>query len=91
VIAHATGHNEAAVDLIGKAIAREKDARCQSSNYSPDERSGTASIAQVRQPIYKSSVGRWRPYHEHLRPLLKELGIDADDAVPHAVAESVAG
>jgi tetratricopeptide (TPR) repeat protein len=51
----------------------------------------TASIAQVRQPIYKSSVGRWRPYREHLRPLLKELGIDADDAVPHAVAESVAG
>jgi tetratricopeptide (TPR) repeat protein len=51
----------------------------------------TASIAQVRQPIYKSSVGRWRPYRKHLRPLLEELGIGADDAVSHAIVESVAG
>jgi tetratricopeptide (TPR) repeat protein len=36
----------------------------------------TSSVAQVRQPIYNSSVGRWLPYREHLRPLLKELGID---------------
>jgi tetratricopeptide (TPR) repeat protein len=37
----------------------------------------TASLAQVRQPIYKSSVDRWRVYEEFLGPLLKELGIDA--------------
>jgi tetratricopeptide (TPR) repeat protein len=36
----------------------------------------TSSVAQVRQPIYQSSVGRWRPYREQLRPLLEELGID---------------
>lgn len=33
----------------------------------------TASIAQVRKPIYKSSVGRWRPPAEQLEPLLREL------------------
>lgn len=37
----------------------------------------TASVAQVRQPIYKSSVSRWRAYEEFLGPLLKELGIEA--------------
>jgi len=36
----------------------------------------TASAAQVRQPIYNSSVGRWRPYRHLLRPLLEVLEID---------------
>ena len=46
----------------------------------------TSSVAQVRQPIYRSSVGRWRPYREHLRPLLHELGIDAENEfAPEAV------
>jgi hypothetical protein len=39
----------------------------------------TSSVAQVRQPIYRSSIGRWRPYKDHLHPLLLELGINADD------------
>jgi tetratricopeptide (TPR) repeat protein len=30
----------------------------------------TASLAQVRQPIYKSSVQRWKRYGENVRPLL---------------------
>lgn len=34
----------------------------------------TASATQVRQPIYKSSVGRWRPSAELLRPLTEALG-----------------
>jgi tetratricopeptide (TPR) repeat protein len=33
----------------------------------------TASAAQVRQPIYRSSVGRWRAYGAALRPLLDAL------------------
>jgi tetratricopeptide (TPR) repeat protein len=40
----------------------------------------TASVSQVRQPIYKSSVSRWRPYEEFLGPLLKELEIDPQAA-----------
>lgn len=33
----------------------------------------TASVWQVRQPIYKSSVERWRNYEEHLAPLIEAL------------------
>ena len=39
----------------------------------------TASLTQVRQPIYNSSVERWRPYEKFLGPLLDELG----DLVPN--------
>lgn len=38
----------------------------------------TASVTQVRQPVYTSSVERWRVYEKFLGPLLEELG----DAVP---------
>ena len=34
----------------------------------------TASVAQVRQPIYRNSVERWRAYEDHLKPLLEALG-----------------
>ena len=34
----------------------------------------TASMAQVRQPMYKSSVERWRSYEKFLGPLLDALG-----------------
>jgi tetratricopeptide (TPR) repeat protein len=33
----------------------------------------TASAVQVRNPIYRSALGRWRAYEHHLAPLLKEL------------------
>ncbi len=33
----------------------------------------TASYDQVRQPIYKGSVARWRNYESHLEPLRKAL------------------
>jgi hypothetical protein len=36
----------------------------------------TASAAQVRQPIYLSSVGRWRPDLDLLQPLLEGICID---------------
>jgi tetratricopeptide (TPR) repeat protein len=37
----------------------------------------TASVNQVRQPIYRTSKGRWREHAAHLGPLLDALGIDA--------------
>jgi tetratricopeptide (TPR) repeat protein len=37
----------------------------------------TASLVQVRKPIYADSVGRWRFYGERLKPLLDALEIDA--------------
>ena len=33
----------------------------------------TASVIQVRRPIYGSSVGRWRPYEKELEPFLRAL------------------
>ncbi len=33
----------------------------------------TASSGQVRKPLYRSSLGRWRPYETQLAPLLKAL------------------
>ncbi len=43
--------------------------------------STTASAAQVRQPVYRTSVGRWRAYESQLSPLrehLERLGIAVD-------------
>jgi hypothetical protein len=37
---------------------------------------GTASVNQVRQPIYRSSIGRWRFYESQMQPLLKALDGD---------------
>ena len=34
----------------------------------------TASVAQVRQPIFRTSVERWRRYERHLGPLFEALG-----------------
>jgi tetratricopeptide (TPR) repeat protein len=39
----------------------------------------TASVTQVRQPLYRDSVGRWRPYRDLLEPLLRALEIDDAD------------
>jgi hypothetical protein len=33
----------------------------------------TASVAQVRKPIYKTSVKRWKKYGEGLQPLVDAI------------------
>jgi hypothetical protein len=40
----------------------------------------TASAMQVRKPIYRSSVGRWRRYRNFLGPLFAALAPAAADA-----------
>jgi len=40
----------------------------------------TASSSQVRKPIYKSALGRWKKYASHLGPLLQALGPLADES-----------
>jgi len=44
----------------------------------------TASLWQVRQPLYASSAGRWQHYRRHLAPLLAGLAgiIPPPDAAP---------
>ncbi len=34
----------------------------------------TASVAQVRKPIYKTSVQRWKKYGGGLQPLVNAIG-----------------
>ncbi len=36
-----------------------------------------ASNTQIRQPIYASSVGRWRRYEDQLPPLIDGLPLEA--------------
>jgi tetratricopeptide (TPR) repeat protein len=47
----------------------------------------TASVTQVRRPIYRDSIGRWRPYRDMLRPLLDALEIDETDTKNRSLAE----
>jgi predicted Zn-dependent protease len=51
--------------------------------YNSDRPVKTASVTQVRKPIYKTSTNRWRKYEKYLGPLLDELG----DIVPQYEAE----
>ncbi len=49
--------------------------------YENKEASTTASTAQIRRPIYKSSVGKWHEYEEQLQPvaeILQQAGILQD-------------
>lgn len=43
--------------------------------YKSERNIRTASVTQVRQPIYKSSIERWRHYEAFLQPLLQELAL----------------
>jgi hypothetical protein len=50
-----------------------------------ERRVRTASSAQVRQPINDRGLGRWRPFEQHLGPLLNEL---AKAGLLHATTET---
>jgi hypothetical protein len=50
----------------------------------------TVSHWQVRQPLYKSSVGRWRHYEKHLGPLLLALGDSKEPRRATKCAETTA-
>lgn len=38
----------------------------------------TASLAQVRKPVYSSSVARWKRFEKHLGPLIEAIGSEAE-------------
>jgi hypothetical protein len=53
-------------------IGLDWDPRCL--DFHTTERTvQTASAAQVRRPIYRTSIERWRPYEARLGPLLPQL------------------
>ena len=73
-----TQYEEVVADVEGQArrlvsyCGLEWDARCLDFHRT-ERHVRTASLAQVRQPIYKGSVGRWRAYEAFLDPLRAEL------------------
>ena len=69
VVADLQGQARRLVDYCGLAW----DARCLDFHRTKRQ-VRTASATQVRQPLYKSSVRRWRAYEPFLGPLLAELG-----------------
>lgn len=64
---------EAAVRSLVDYCGLDWDNACLAASTAP---SMTASAAQVRRPIYASSIGMWRNYAEQLEPLRRKL----DDA-----------
>jgi tetratricopeptide (TPR) repeat protein len=48
------------------------DDRCLTF-YQTERPVRTASVTQVRQPLYKSAIGRWKPYEAMLKPLIDAL------------------
>lgn len=54
----------------------EWDERCLRFNDTP-RMVRTASKLQVRRPMYRSSVGRWKAYERHLQPLFEALKGDS--------------
>lgn len=72
-------------DLEGTArklvsfVGLDWDSRCLEF-HKTDRTVRTASQWQVRQPIYTSSVARWRNYVAHLQPLIEALGPLAESA-----------
>jgi tetratricopeptide (TPR) repeat protein len=69
VIVDIEGQSRRIVDHCGLAW----DPRCL--DFHRSERSvRTASFAQVRRPLYPTSVGRWRNYEAFLGPLIAALG-----------------
>ncbi len=63
---------EANARRIIEFVGLEWDDRCLRF-YESDRPVTTASVDQVRKPIYTTSVARWRRYEHHLGPLIESL------------------
>ena len=50
----------------------------------------TASAVQIRQPIFRNSLERWRRYEAGLAPLLHELRKTSDPVIPDQIKENAA-
>jgi hypothetical protein len=48
----------------------------------------TSSVAQVRRPIYRGALQRWRRYEKHLAPLFEALGSYAPPAPERSASPS---
>ena len=62
----------------------EWDDRCLRF-YETNRSASTHSYDQVRRPIYKKSVARWKNYEQHLGPLIAALGEEGEAHVMNAL------
>ena len=67
------GQSRRLIDFLGL----EWDPRCLEF-YKTQRSVKTASVWPVRQPMYNSSVGRWKHYEKHLGRLIKSIGLSND-------------
>jgi tetratricopeptide (TPR) repeat protein len=79
------GDQEGGTRALLEFCGLEWDDRCLQFNE-VERPVWTASTLQVRQPMYSSSIGRWRRFEKHLEPLIRALGHDTPGAP--AVAEN---
>jgi hypothetical protein len=70
VVADQEGETRKLLDFCGLPF----DDRCLNF-HKTERRVSTASDVQVRQPIYKDSVKKWKKYEKYLAPLLDTLGV----------------
>jgi len=68
VVADTEGQAKALIEFLGL----EWDPKCVDFHKS-DRPVKTASVAQVRKPIYKTSVKRWKKYGDGLQPLVDAI------------------
>ncbi len=64
IVANAAGETRRMLDFLGLSWEPQVLEFHRNSGAS-----STASAAQVRRPIYSSSIGKWRRYEHHLAPL----------------------
>jgi tetratricopeptide (TPR) repeat protein len=73
LVADLEGQSRRLIDFLGL----EWEPQCLEF-YKTERPVFTASVWQVRQPLYNSSVGRWKHYRKHLGPLFEALGMPPD-------------
>ena len=77
-VIHTVSYEKLVADVEGESrrllefCGLEWQSRCLRF-YENKEASTTASTVQIRQPVYQSSVAKWRRYEEQLEPLIKVL------------------
>lgn len=55
--------------------------------YKTDQTAATASMIQVRRPIFKDSLGKWQRFEPYIGPLA-DLADGSDDKMAHAAQKS---
>jgi tetratricopeptide (TPR) repeat protein len=79
-----TADQEAVSRRLVEFCGLEWDDRCLRFNET-ERPVRTASVLQVRRPMYRSSVGRWKRYEKHLGPLLEALASTEPAASARAI------